>query len=75
MALIWLQLKSFFIVIVNSLLTMALFPYYVVMWAIGRPAKMILIGRHAEMITNMYKENYKSMHSDFKNKFFGGDRK
>lgn len=71
MSLFWLQLKSFFIVIVNSLLTTVLFPYYLFMWAIGKPAKMILVGQHAEMITKMYKENYKKMHGELKNKFFG----
>lgn len=74
MALFWLQLKSFFFVIVNVLLTLVLFPYYLVMFLIGRPAKMILVGRHMRSITNMYKDSYGQLHKGIKDKVFGGDK-
>lgn len=67
---LWIQIKSFFFVFLNVVLTLLLFPYYLVMFLIGRPAKMILIGKHMRAITEMYKEGYGNIHKGMKDKIF-----
>jgi len=70
-----LRLKSFFFVMLNVVLTLVLLPYYLVMRIIGRPVKMILVGKDMQMITGMYKDTYSQMHKGFKDKIFGGDKR
>lgn len=53
------------------ILTLVLFPYYLLMFMIGRPAKMILVGQHMQDIVGMHKENIGVMHSTIKDKVFG----
>lgn len=64
------MIGRFILLWLNVVLTLVLLPYYIIMYLIGRPAHMILIGKGMRDVVGVYKRTYGEIHGSFKKKIF-----